>query len=180
LAEGFGLALIVAIVTSYYAYEYDLLLLMVPLLAMRARAADAFRADRFTRYLEAAGVLLLLLTPLYWFARVQLKAECLMTLPVLALGLAWARRLRAAGAATGAPVPPGVDAARGRDRSLDAPSSSVSQTAGLLRTRLACGAAWGGFVESSARLWSVATMECVRLRHGGRLRERRMKRTECG
>ena len=38
--------------------------------------------------------MLLLLTPLYWFARVQLKAECLMTLPVLALGLAWARKLR--------------------------------------------------------------------------------------
>jgi hypothetical protein len=111
LAEGFGLGLIVAIITSYYAYEYDLLLLIVPLLAMRARAADAPKADRVTRYLEAAGLLLLLLTPVYWFARVQLKAECLMTLPVLALGLAWARRLHDASTGVGAerraPVPGG-------------------------------------------------------------------------
>jgi len=108
LAEGFGLAIIVAIITSYYAYEYDLLLLIVPLLAMHARVAEAFKADRVTRYLEAAGFLVLFLTPVFWFAKVQLKAECLMTLPVLALGLAWARRLRDAGARLGtATRPPG-------------------------------------------------------------------------
>jgi Glycosyltransferase family 87 len=95
LAEGFGLAVIVAITTSYYAYEYDLLLLMIPLVAMLARKEKTRPAeDRITRYLEVGGWLLLLLTPLYWFARVQLKAECLMTIPVLALGLAWARKLR--------------------------------------------------------------------------------------
>jgi hypothetical protein len=98
LAEGFGLATIVAIITSYYAYDYDLLLLIVPLLAMRARPADAHQADRLTRYLEAAGLLVLLLTPVYWFARVQLQAECLMTLPLLALGIALARRLSQAAA----------------------------------------------------------------------------------
>ena len=112
LAEGFGLALIVAITTSYYAYDYDLLLLIVPLLAMRARPADAHQADRLTRYLEAAGLLVLLLTPVYWFARVRLHAECLMTLPLLALGIALARRLShaAAGVDIGraqAPVEPG-------------------------------------------------------------------------
>ncbi len=98
LAEGFGLATIVAIITSYYAYNYDLLLLIVPLLAMRARPADAHQADRLTRYLEAAGLLALLLTPVYWFARVRLQAECLMTLPLLALGIALARRLSQAAA----------------------------------------------------------------------------------
>jgi glycosyl transferase family 87 len=100
LAEGFGLSLIAAIVTSYYAYEYDLLLLIIPLLAMLARhAVTRPTVDRVTSGLEAGGWLLLLLTPLYWFARVQLKAECLMVLPLLALGLAWARKLRSAGAA---------------------------------------------------------------------------------
>src|SRR6266852_779966 len=98
LAEGFGLAAIVAIVTSYYSYDYDLLLLIVPLLAMRTRPDEAPKADRVTRYLEAAGLLLLLLTPVYWFTRVQLHAECLMTLPLLALGFALARRLSRAGA----------------------------------------------------------------------------------
>ncbi len=102
LAEGFGLATIVAIITSYYAYEYDLLLLIVPLLAMRARRDDAPKADRVTRYLETAGLLLLLLTPVYWFTKVQLQAECLMTLPLLALGVALTRRLIHAGAGVGA------------------------------------------------------------------------------
>jgi Glycosyltransferase family 87 len=97
LAEGFGLATIVALVTSYYTNDYDLLLLIVPLLAMRARPDDAPKPDKGTRYLEAAGLLLLLLTPVYWFARVELQAECLMTLPLLAVGVALVRRLRRAG-----------------------------------------------------------------------------------
>ncbi len=97
LAVGFGLAMISAIITSYYAYDFDLLSLMVPLVAMRAGAADAPPADRITRYLEAGGLLLLLFMPLYWFTIVQLKSECLMTLPMLALGMAWARKLRQAG-----------------------------------------------------------------------------------
>ena len=101
LAEGFGLAAIVAIVTSYYACDYDLLLLIVPLLAMRTRPDDAPEADRVSRYLEGTGLLLLLLTPVYWFTRLELHAECLMTLPLLALGVALARRLRHAGAAVG-------------------------------------------------------------------------------
>jgi hypothetical protein len=102
LAEGFGLATIVALVTSYYANDYDLLLLIVPLLAVRARPDDAPKPDRvtryLTRYLEATGLLLLLLTPVYWFARVELQAECLMALPLLAVGVGLARRLRRAGA----------------------------------------------------------------------------------
>jgi hypothetical protein len=94
LAEGFGLAAIVAIVTSYYAYDYDLLLLIVPLLGMHSSRDDAPKADTVTRYLEAAGVLILLLSPVYWFAKEQLHAECLMTIPLLAVGFALARRLR--------------------------------------------------------------------------------------
>jgi hypothetical protein len=111
LAEGFGLAAIVAIVTSYYACSYDLLLLIVPLLAMRTRPDDAPQADTVTRYLETSGLLLLLLAPVYWFAKLQLHAECLMTLPLLALGVALARRLSHAGVGVGAerraPVPDG-------------------------------------------------------------------------
>jgi len=75
LAEGFGLAAVVAIVTSYYACAYDLLLLIVPLLAMRTRPDDAPKADRVSRYLEVTGLLLLLLTPVYWFTRLQFRAE---------------------------------------------------------------------------------------------------------
>jgi hypothetical protein len=94
LAEGFGLATIVAIVTSYYAYDYDLLLLMAPLLAMRAQPDDVPKADRVTRWLEMSGLLLLLLTPVFWFVKLQLHFECLMTLPLLAVAVALARRLK--------------------------------------------------------------------------------------
>ncbi len=83
--------------TSYYACDYDLLLLIVPLLAMRNRPDSGPRADTVSRYLEVTGLLLLLLTPVYWFTRLQFHAECLMTLPLLALGIALARRLRHAG-----------------------------------------------------------------------------------
>jgi len=95
LAEGFGLAAIVAIVTSYYASDYDLLLLIVPLLAMRSRADSAPAGDRITRSLEGAGLLPLLLAPVFWFARVH-QAECLMAIPVITVGVALARSLRAA------------------------------------------------------------------------------------
>jgi Glycosyltransferase family 87 len=107
LAEGFGLAAIVAIVTSYYAYSYDLLLLIVPLLAVRTRPDDALNEDKLTRYLESSGLLLLLLTPAYWFVKMQFHAECLMALPLLAVGVALARRLRYAAADQQTAIPDG-------------------------------------------------------------------------
>jgi hypothetical protein len=101
LAEGFGLAAIVAIVTSYYAYSYDLLMLIAPFVAMRTRPAGAPQADKVTRYLEAGGLVLLLFTPAYWFAKMQLHAECLMTLPLLAVSVGLARRLSCADSGVG-------------------------------------------------------------------------------
>lgn len=107
LPEGFGLAAIVAIVTSYYAYSYDLILLIVPLLAMLTRSAEAPKADKVTRYLETTGLLLLLLAPIYWFAKIVLHGECLMAIPLIAVGIALARRLNhASSTAVGrAPMP---------------------------------------------------------------------------
>jgi hypothetical protein len=105
LAEGFGLAAIVAIVTSYYAYSYDLLLLLVPLLAMRTRPCGLATADALTHYLETGGVLLLLFTPLYWIVKLQFQAECLMALPLIAVGIAMARRLSRVHIESGSPPP---------------------------------------------------------------------------
>lgn len=104
LAEGFGLAMIAAIITSYYAYEYDLLSLMVPLVAMLAGSGVGFEGDGINRYLWAAGLLLLIM-PLYWFMRVYLKAEFLMTLPLLCVAIALARTLHQAGAQMGVGQP---------------------------------------------------------------------------
>jgi len=103
LAEGFGLAGIVAMVTSYYASDYDLLLLVVPLLAMLSRPDDASKGDRVTQSLEGTGLLLLLVAPVYWFARVH-HAECLMAIPLLALGVGLARRLHTAAGTTAIPA----------------------------------------------------------------------------
>jgi hypothetical protein len=102
LAEGFGLAAIVAIVTSYYACDYDLLLLIVPLLAIRTRQdpspeGDARKPDRWSQNLEMIGLVLLLLTPVWWLTKSELHSECLMTLPLLAVGVALARQLSHAG-----------------------------------------------------------------------------------
>jgi hypothetical protein len=80
-----------------------LLLLVVPLLAMLSRPDDASKGDRVTQSLEGTGLLLLLVAPVYWFARVH-HAECLMAIPLLALGVGLARRLRAAAGTTAIPA----------------------------------------------------------------------------
>jgi len=86
----------VAIVTSYYACAYDLLLLIVPLLAMRTRPDDALNADR-CHDIGSDRVAASALTPVYWFTRLQFRAESLMHCPLLALAVALARRLSNAG-----------------------------------------------------------------------------------
>ena len=92
LVEGFALALITAIVTSYYAYSYDLTSLAVPLLASLGQRREI--SDRFTSGLEFTGVFLLLLTPLYWFLKLRVHSEFLIVLPLIAVWWALARRLR--------------------------------------------------------------------------------------
>ncbi len=119
LAEGFGLATIVAIATSYYAYEYDLLLLLVPFLAIWSRRPK-MTADRLSDRLEITGLVALLMMPLFWYLRVKLKAQFLMTIPLLAIGVAWGRKLHAA---------------RGKDRIGERPSyeKSDARTGSLQR-----------------------------------------------
>jgi hypothetical protein len=92
-AVGFALAAVVAIVTSAYASDYDLLILVVPLLGMWAGPLDDEKVGKTTHWLETAAMPLLLLTPIYWFTRVQLDAECLMVIPLLAIGVALTCRL---------------------------------------------------------------------------------------
>ena len=102
LAEGYGLALVVAIVTSYYAYDYDMLLLAVPIMAIFARGEIWRERNAVLRYIENAGLVLILIAPLYWFLRERLEAECLMAIPLTAVGIGFARRLRGGDRAKGA------------------------------------------------------------------------------
>ena len=105
LAEGFGLALTCTILTSYYAYAYDLSLLTVPLLAMWSRPADHLLGSSSLRSpwepsLETVGTALLLCAPVHWFVSVP-RVEFLMAFPLMAVGVGLALRLRRAAAVRG-------------------------------------------------------------------------------
>ncbi|MGB6632488.1 MAG: hypothetical protein WBE52_14715, partial [Terriglobales bacterium] len=93
LALGYCLALLVAILTSYYAYSYDMTLLIVPLLLLGGGYLDQF-GDQFDlaampRRMIAGGLLLLICTPLYWALVLRLDCAYLLVVPmfILALGI---------------------------------------------------------------------------------------------
>ena len=93
-AVGFALAAVTTIATNAYAADYDLLILIVPLLGMLTHSVGGENPDKITRLLETVALALLLLTPIYWFTRVRLDAECLMVIPLLVIGVALTRRLQ--------------------------------------------------------------------------------------
>jgi Glycosyltransferase family 87 len=62
---GFSLAIVVALVTSYYSSSYDLSLLLIPILTLGPRLFEEKRLGS-TRVLFLACMGLLLFTPLYW------------------------------------------------------------------------------------------------------------------
>lgn len=99
LALGYCLALLVAILTSYYAYSYDMTLLVVPLLLLGGGFLDHFGLGQtglppVTKCLITAGSLLVICTPLYWLLIVRLDRSYLLAVPmfILALGLGSAMR----------------------------------------------------------------------------------------
>jgi len=112
LPEAFGFALIVSILTSLYAYSYDLTLLLVPLFSALTGGLrpESFSIparlgpyppetpprvpDRFTRACTIVGILLLLCTPLYWLLKLRWQAEYLVTLPLALLAFGLSRRLK--------------------------------------------------------------------------------------
>jgi len=98
LAEGFALALLTSILTSYYSHVYDLTLLAVPFFALRGGYGRRSRDDLLTRVCEITGTLLLLLTPLYWFLVLHTGAVFFMAIPLIAVSVALLRRLNFAAA----------------------------------------------------------------------------------
>lgn len=105
LALGYCLALPVAILTSYYAYTYDMTLLVVPLLLLGGALIDrpnfalipqtSVLRTTIPRRMIACGLLLLICTPLYWALILRLDCPYLLAIPmfILALGIAAAMRL---------------------------------------------------------------------------------------
>lgn len=95
LAFGYCLALLVAILTSYYAYTYDMTLLLVPLLLLGGEFIDQpnlapVPRNTVARNMMACGWLLLICTPLYWALILRVERPYLLALPmfILALGIA--------------------------------------------------------------------------------------------
>jgi len=89
LASGYCLALLVAILSSYYAYIYDMTLLIIPLVLFGGGFLDQPDLPAMPRRMIACGLLLLICTPLYWALILRLDCPYLLVIPmfVLALGI---------------------------------------------------------------------------------------------
>ena len=89
LALGYCLALLVAILTSYYAYSYDMTLLIIPLLLLGGGFLDQPELRPIPRRMIAGGLLLAICTPLYWALILRLDRPYLLVVPmfILALGI---------------------------------------------------------------------------------------------
>lgn len=90
LALGYCLSLLVAILTSYYVYSYDMALLIIPLLLLGGGFLDQPWSPRFPGQAIATGLLLLICTPLYWVLIFRFDRAYLLLVPmsILALGIA--------------------------------------------------------------------------------------------
>jgi len=93
LALGYCLTLLVAILTSYYVYSYDMTLLIIPLLLLGGGFLDQPALPALPRNLIAGGLLLVICTPLYW-ALIRLDRLYLLVVPMFILALGIARVMR--------------------------------------------------------------------------------------
>ena len=89
LALGYCLTLLVAILTSYYARSYDMVLLIIPLLLLGGEFLDQPNLPPIPRTMIAAGLLLVISTPLYWALILVFDSPYLLVVPmfILALGI---------------------------------------------------------------------------------------------
>ena len=88
LVLGYCLALLAAILTSYYAYSYDMAMLIVPLCLLSGGFLDHPELPVRARRLIATGLLLLICTPLYWaLFRIDRRNLLVVPMVVLALGI---------------------------------------------------------------------------------------------
>ena len=89
VALGYCLALLVAILTSYYAYTYDMTLLVIPLLLLGGGFLDQPELPPIARRMIVAGLLLVICTPLFWALILHLDRPYLLVIPmfILALGI---------------------------------------------------------------------------------------------
>jgi len=93
LGLGYCLALLVAILTSYYARSYDMTLLIIPLLLLGGGFLES-GLPAVPRRLIAGGLALVIFTPLYWLLILRLDRPYLLVVPMFTLALGIARLMR--------------------------------------------------------------------------------------
>jgi len=91
---GYSLALVVAILTSYYTYMYDMILLLLPLLVLSANFLQDSDIDFVTRWLLICGCVLLLCAPLYGVLFLRLVHAYLLSLPMVLIAGGLARLMK--------------------------------------------------------------------------------------
>ena len=85
---GFSLAIAVMIVTNYYAYSYDMILLLLPIVLLSGRFLNRSEIDGWPRTVFLLCAAILLFSPLYWILIMRFGQFYWMALPLLLLSLA--------------------------------------------------------------------------------------------
>jgi hypothetical protein len=93
LALGYCLALVVAILTSYYCRSYDMTVLIVPLLLLGGGFLEQPGSPPIPRSM-IAGLLLVICTPLYWALILRCDCPYLLVVPMFILAFGIARVMR--------------------------------------------------------------------------------------
>jgi hypothetical protein len=99
LGLAYSLVLIVAILTSYYAYSYDLTVLLIPVLLLGGGFLEQSKLEVFTRRVIVSALLLLICSPLYWSLILRGDRPYLLVIPLFLLGIGIANTLRQLGGA---------------------------------------------------------------------------------
>jgi hypothetical protein len=86
-AAGFSLALAVTLVTSYYAYSYDMILLLLPITLLGGSFLHRSEIDGWPRSLFLFCAAILLFSPLYWILIMRIGQFYWMALVLLLLSL---------------------------------------------------------------------------------------------
>jgi Glycosyltransferase family 87 len=84
-AVGYCLALAVSILTSYYAYAYDIALLIVPLFLLSGPFLDQPEVVPRSRFILRVAFLFLACTPLDWLLALSWDCPYLLAIPMLVL-----------------------------------------------------------------------------------------------
>jgi hypothetical protein len=85
---GFSLAIAVMIVTNYYAYSYDMILLLLPIVLLSGRFLNRSEIDGWPRTVFLLCAAILLFSPLYWILIMRFGQFYWMALALLLLCLA--------------------------------------------------------------------------------------------